>query len=101
MSLLSFGQIKARKNLLISAGTIIVFLMVVYSYLFNLEVTKNDISNYSELTADPYQKFEKSVSSGEVRNLVEDSQFKSIKYHKDIIKEKNCPGRENPFKKSF
>ena len=101
MNLPSFEQIKVKKSFLISAGIIIVFLMVIYSYLFNLEVTKDDIPNYSELTADPYQKFEKNVSSDEVRNLVEDNQLKSIKYYEDIIKEKNCPERENPFKKSF
>ena len=84
-----------------SLGAIVIFSVVIYSYLFNLEVTKDDISNYSELSADPYQKFEKSVISNEVKNLTEDSQFKSVRYYDDLIKQKDCPERENPFEKTF
>lgn len=101
MSLPSFEQIKIRKSFLISAGAIIVFSMVVYSYLFNLEVTRDDLSGHPELNANPYKEFEKSVDGSEVRNLVEDSRFKNIKYYDDLIKEKDCPERENPFEKSF
>ncbi len=101
MNLPTLEQIKIRKSFLISVGAIIVFSMVVHSYLFNLEVTKDDISNLSELSANPYQKFEKSVISNEVKNLVEDSQFKGVKYYDDLIKQKDCPERENPFEKTF
>ena len=101
MNLPSFEQIKIRKSFLISAGAIIIFSMVVYSYLFNLEVTRDDISNYSELSANPYEKFENSINNNEVKNLTEDSRFKNIKYYDDLIKQKDCPERENPFEKSF
>ncbi len=101
MNLPTFGQIKIRKSFLISAGAIIVFSMVVYSCFFNLEVTKDDISGYPKQDANPYGRFEKSVGGNEVRNLVDDSRFKNIKYYDDLIKEKDCPERENPFEKSF
>ena len=97
----SFEQIKIGKNFLISAGAIIIFLIVVYFCLFNLEVTKDDLSNHSELNTNPYERFEKSVNSNEVKNLVEDSQFKDIKYYDDMVKERDCSERENPFEKSF
>ena len=94
-------QIKIKKGYLMAAGAVVVFAAIVYFTLFKLEVDKEDVLNYSELNANPYEKFEESVNSDEVKKLVEDEQFQDIKYYNDLIEEKEYPKRENPFEKSF
>lgn len=101
LNLPNLKQIKIGKSFLIPIAAIIIFSMVVYSYLFGLEVAKEDIPNYFELTANPYQKFEKNISSNEIKNLTESGQFKNIEYYEDTIKEKDYPKVENPFEKTF
>jgi len=99
--LLALKRIKIKKGYLAAAGAVIIFAAIIYLTLFKLEVTKEDSLNYSGLNANPYEKFEESVNSDEVKNLVEDEQFKNIKYYDDLIEEKEYPIRENPFEKSF
>jgi len=94
-------RIKIKKGCLVAIGAVVFFAIIIYLTLFKLEVTKEDISNYSELSVNPYEKFEENVNSDEVKNLVEDEQFKNIKYYDNLIEEKEYPVRENPFEKSF
>ena len=82
----------------------IVFLSSSFIFLKDVSVTEEDLSNYYELTKNPYREYEELIKKTNAKKLIESEQFIEMRYNDDLIKEINIDDIEkgkNPFSKMF
>lgn len=98
-----FDKIKQGSNI-ISIIIFIVFLFSSFVLLKDVNVIKEDLPNYYELTKNPYREYEELIKKTDAKKLIESEQFIEMKYNDDLIKGTNIDDIEkgkNPFLKMF
>lgn len=98
-----FDKIKQGSNV-ISILVFVMFLIGSFAFLKDVNVVEEDLSNYYELTKNPYREYEELIKKTNAKKLIESEQFIEMRYNDDLIKEINIDDIEkgkNPFSKMF
>lgn len=99
-------SIKGKKDVIFAVATFIVFFAVAAYYLFSINVSEQDITNYGNISQNPYEKYERMMTASGIKTLVENEQFQTYKYNSnlDSFIQQSTPsanGRDNMFLKNF
>ena len=98
------NEIKNRKDTLFALFIFAIFVAVAAYYSLSAVVTEKDIKDYSNISMNPYEKYERMMNGVGIKNLVENEQFKEFKYNDkldNLIQNSNPNTRDNLFDESF
>lgn len=98
-----FNKVKQSSDI-ISILLFVVFLFSSFTFLKDVNMTEEDLSDYYELTKNPYEEYEELIKKTNAKKLIGSEQFIEMKYNDDLIKEINVSDIEdgkNPFLKMF
>ena len=85
----------------VSLLVLIVFSYATWYMIDNIKVETEDVPDYSELTINPYKKFENLVRKTKLREVINSEQFKELNYEDNLIKEYESKKEGNLFLKKF
>lgn len=98
------AEIKNKKDTFFSLAIFVIFILVAWYYLFSMAVGEQDMSDYADISMNPYEKYERMMSGEGIRGLVENEQFMEFKYNDkldDLIQKSTSNERGNPFDETF
>jgi hypothetical protein len=93
---------KIRSEVVVLLAVSAVFMFIFYSTFFNFKLDEQEVSDYLkpfENSRSEYKNFINNTSVN-IKNLAEDNQIKEMKYHTELITEKEYKKRDDPFTKS-
>lgn len=97
------NRVKKESNI-IAVVVFIVFLFSSVAIFEDINIIKEDVPEYNELTKNPYEEYERLIRRTNAKKLIESEQFIEMRYSNDLIKEINSDKVEkgkNPFLKMF
>ncbi|MCK4891189.1 MAG: hypothetical protein KAS78_00835 [Candidatus Pacebacteria bacterium] len=103
---LNLDIIKNLRKVNLGSNTISLLILFVFSYaawsiINDVKIEIEDVPNYSELTKNPYEKFEKLVQKTKLQEVINSGQFMELKYEDSLIKEYESKKEKNLFLKKF
>lgn len=97
-------EIKNKKDTLFSVLMFAIFFAIVVYYLFSIVVTEDNIRDYADIRANPYEKYEKMMSGEGIKSLIGNKQFMEFRYNDkldDLIQKSGPNTRDNLFNETF
>lgn len=95
-------KMRIRKEFAFLLVALVAFSFVFYLVFFQLNLSEEEISEYSKSLEGDYDKYSNRINSANVNieDLVNSEQVKKMKYYGKLIEEKNYDKGRNPFIKT-
>jgi len=94
------SKVKLDSNV-VALFVLFVFFYVAWFMINDVKIKTEDVPNYSELTVNPYEKFEKLIQKTKLQEVINSGQFKELKYEDSLIKEYENKKEGNLFLRKF
>ena len=85
----------------VSLLVLFVFSYVAWFMINDVKIKTEDVPNYGELTTNPYEKFEKLIKKTKLQEVINNRQFRELKYEDNLIKEYENEKEGNLFLRKF